>query len=76
MIGEFIRQILGQVFVKIIFNKIINPFLKILGSLIRWIIYLGKIHFKDIMKKDSNTRIGFITVIVSVFILMLIFFLN
>jgi hypothetical protein len=76
MIGEFIGEILGQVFVEISFNKIINPYLKISGSLIRWIIYFGKIPFKDIMKKDSNTRIGFITVIVSVFILMLTFFLN
>tara|TARA_B100000809_G_C15000088_1_gene481251 strand:+ start:97 stop:321 length:225 start_codon:yes stop_codon:yes gene_type:complete len=74
MIGEFIGEILGQVFVEIIFNKIINPFLKIVGSLIRWIIYLGKMPFKDIMTKDSNTRIGFITIIVSAFILMFTFF--
>jgi len=76
MIGEFIGEILGQVFIEIIFNKIINPSLKIIGSLILWIISLGKTPFKDIMKKDSNTRIGFITIILLVFILMFISLLH
>jgi len=76
MIGEFIVEILGQVFIEIIFNKIINPSLKIIGSLILWIISLGKTPFKDIMKKDSNTRIGFITIILLVFILMFISLLH
>lgn len=74
MIVDFIGEILGQIFIEIIFNKIIRPLLKIIGSLVRWTFCFGKTPFNDILKKDYNTRIGLIITLLIVFVL--IFFLQ
>jgi hypothetical protein len=55
MLGE----IIGEVFIQF-FVEIISPFLKLTGSLRRWLICLEKTPFKDILKKDYKTRVGLI----------------
>jgi hypothetical protein len=72
MLREIIGEVFIQFFVEIIFNKIISPFLKLTGSLTRWLICLGKTPFKDILKKDYNTRVGLIITLIAVVTLTLL----
>jgi hypothetical protein len=60
MIGELIGEFIGQVIIEILFHKIISPLLKFIGSLTRWILCFGQTSFKEIFKKDYNTRVGLI----------------
>ncbi len=73
IIAEVIVQFLGHLFIEIIFNKIISPILKAIGTSFRWIYFLGKISFKEIYKKDYNTRFGFF-ITLSIIITMIILF--
>jgi hypothetical protein len=74
MIGELIGEVLGRFFVEIIFNKIISPFFKITGSLTRWLLCFGKTSFKDILKKDYNTRVGLIVTLLITFLFMFLLY--
>ena len=72
MVGEIIVEavvyILGHLIVEIIFNKIIKPFFKFIGSLSRFLGSFGKVSFKTIYQKDGNTGLGVLVSLIFVFI--------
>jgi hypothetical protein len=60
---EFIVQALGE--------GLIHPFLKSIGTLLRWPFLFRKYTLKEIYKKPWNTRIGGIAVAVLVCLLLI-----
>lgn len=59
---EFIVQVLGE--------GLIHPFLKSIGTLLRWPFLFRKYSLKEIYKKPWNTRIGVIVLAVVIGVLV------
>lgn len=55
-------SILG--FIGGIFREVIPDLLRLLGAGIKWVFYLGKRKFSDILKEEWNMRIGFFFIII------------
>ena len=53
--------------------ELLSPIFKTIGVTTRWVCCLGKTSFKEIVKKDNNTRVGFIMSLLLIFILMFVF---
>lgn len=66
---EFLVEILGQIFL----DSIPSSF-KYIGAVVKWIFYLGKRNFNVIKKEKGNKRIGFITFLIIVYLIIRIAF--
>ncbi|EDP72314.1 hypothetical protein FBALC1_14472 [Flavobacteriales bacterium ALC-1] len=57
--GEVILEIIAESFYEIIPNII-----KLLGASIRYCFFLGKKNFKIVFKEEWNKRVGFLTIVI------------
>ena len=72
MLMEVLIEILAEIFIDFLFYRLIRPFFRVIGALLRWIYRLGKVPFSIIYKKDYNTRIGVVVSIITVLSLYLL----
>ncbi len=50
--------------------EILPGIFKLIGASLKWCFYLGKKSYKDILKEEWNTRLGFFLIVI---ILVIIF---
>lgn len=72
MIGEFISEVIGQIFIEIIFNKIIVPTCRFTGALTRWFFCFFQTPLSEIQKKDHNGILGLFKIILVVTAILVI----
>ena len=56
-------DILDAIFLELLYEKITLPFLKFIGSVIRWIFTFWKFSYSEIKEKEYNSLIGGIIVL-------------
>ena len=58
----FILEIVGDV----LFEHIMLPILKAIGTSARWVLCLGQTPFKELYKQDHNALIGIFVIIITI----------
>ncbi len=60
---QLIAEFIVTVFVEILFYSILNPILRSIGIAARWVMNLGKTPVSELAKKDWNSLIGMLVLV-------------
>ena len=63
--GDF-AEIIFEVIGDFLIEYIIKPVFKNIGASIRWLSFLGKKSYGEILLKNHNTLLGFIIILISI----------
>ena len=66
---------MGETILEIIFSffqEVIPHIIKLIGALVRWAFFLGRKNFITIINEEWNKRIGFLTVVIIVALIIVL----